>query len=447
MYEMIVPGKYPVQVPPHLAGTVAVNIWRRFLWRILTAIFYTAAQMLISSIIAGAMINRMSPDDIEHLVLAILFLCFAWFIMLVIVIVRTGATLMMRAVGVRWVRYDTGAAAGWASLWKLVLQGLIASFTFGLGPMIICFASMDEINRTWFDRTLGIVPINTNAGRDTYKTPVIPQSQAPLQPVVYPWNATASAAAFLPPVPSVPSVPFAPSAPPSAPPSVPLSAPPAVPLSAPPAPPTPEPEATHVPWASAASDPVPTPPTRVSTQASAPAATAPSSDYIGSTPWSNSDSDASEGEPAATEQPLSFSPHSSSYSTNQQASDSSLSQDDADDRTQLGVRYDTARVTFDTGVNYPFGGSIVLGRNPLAPASHPTASPVPVDDPQRSVSKTHVALTATREGVLVEDLHSTGGTVVVRADGQETPVVPGSPVVAAPGDTVRYGQRSVVING
>ena len=428
MYEMTVPGKPSVEVPPHLAGTVAVNIWRRFLWRILTAIFYTAAQMLISSIIAGAMINRMSPDDIEYLVLAILFLYFAWFIMLVVVIVRTGATPMMRAVGVRWVRYDTGAAAGWASLWKLVLQGLIASFTFGLGPMIICFASLDEMNRTWFDRTLGIVPINTRAGRDTYKTPVTPQSQAPAQPVVQPWNATASAAASLPPVPSVPSVP---------------SAPP----SAPPAPPTPEPEAMHVPWASAASAPVLTPPTQVSAQASASAATAPSSDYIGSTPWSNSDSDAAASEPAATEQPLSFSPPSSTYSTSAQAPDSSLPQDDADDRTQLGVRYDTARVTFDTGVTYPFGGTIVLGRNPLAPASHPTASPVPVDDPQRSVSKTHVALTATREGVLVEDLHSTVGTVVVRADGEETPVLPGAPVHARAGDTVRYGQRSVVIDG
>ena len=421
MYEMIVPGKYPVQVPPHLAGTVAVSLGRRFLWRILTAIFYTAAQMLISSIIAGAMINRMSPDDIEYLVLAILFLYFAWFIMLVIVIVRTGATPMMRAVGVRWVRYDTGAAAGWASLWKLVLQGLIASFTFGLGPMIICFASLDEMNRTWFDRTLGILPINTRAGRDTYKTPVTPQSQAPAQPVVQPWNATASAAASLPPVPSVPSVP----------------------LSAPPAPPTPEPEATHVPWGSAIPDPSPAASSVPSPAVSAPA---PSSDYIGATPWSTSGTGVSTPAPEVAAPPLSFTPPSSSYSGSAPAT-SHPEDDDADDRTQLGVRYDTARVTFDTGVTYPFGGTIVLGRNPLAPASHPTASPVPVDDPQRSVSKTHVALTATREGVLVEDLHSTGGTVIVRADGEETPVLPGAPVQACAGDTVRYGQRSVVIDG
>lgn len=423
MYEMIVPGKYPVQVPPYLAGTVAVSIGRRLAWRILAIIIYGTLDVLLTfAPFYLLVIYRMSPDAFNTLNIVTGVMAFAWLGFVIIRLVRTGATPLMSLTGVRWVRVDTGAPAGWAGLGKLLLQSVIGTLTFGVGSIIICFASMDEINRTWFDRTLGIVPINTKAGRDTYKTPVAPQSQAPAQPVVQPWNATASAAASLPPVPSVP-------------------------LSAPPAPPTPEPEATHVPWASAASDPVPTPPTRVSAQASASAATAPSSDYIGSTPWSNSDSDASASEPAATEQPLSFSPHSSSYSTSAQASDSSLSQDDADDRTQLGVRYDTARVTFDTGVTYPFGGTIVLGRNPLAPASHPTASPVPVDDPQRTVSKTHVALTATREGVLVEDLHSTGGTVIVRADGEETPVLPGAPVQACAGDTVRYGQRSVVIDG
>lgn len=443
MYEMIVPGKYPVQVPPHLAGTVAVSIGLRLAWRVIATIICTILMVVVSSVSSYLLfVRRMPMDDYNTVDVVGAVLVFAWICFVAIRLVHTGATPLMSLTGVRWVRVDTGAPAGWAGPGKLLLQAFIGTLTFGVGSIIICFASMDQMNRTWFDRALGIVPINTNAGRDTYKTPVIPQSQAPLQPVVYPWNATASAAAFLPPVPSVPSVPFAPSAPPSVP-----SAPPFVPLSAPPAPPAPEPEATHVPWASAASDPVPTPPTQFSAQASAPAATAPSSDYIGSTPWSNSDSDASASEPAATEQPLSFSPHSSSYSTNQQASDSSLSPDDADDRTQLGVRYDTARVTFDTGVTYPFGGTIVLGRNPLAPASHPTASPVPVDDPQRTVSKTHVALTATREGVLVEDLHSTGGTVVVRADGEETPVLPGAPVQARAGDTVRYGQRSVVIDG
>ena len=426
MYEMTVPGKPSVEVPPHLAGTVAVSLGRRLAWRILAIIIYGTLDVLLTfAPFYLLVIYRMSGDAFNTLNIVTGVMAFAWLGFVVIRLVRTGATPLMSLTGVRWVRVDTGAPAGWAGLGKLLLQSVIGTLTFGVGSIIICFASMDEINRTWFDRTLGILPINTKAGRDTYKTPVTPQSQAPAQPVVQPWNATASAAASLPPVPSVPSAP----------------------LSAPPAPPTPEPEATHVPRASAASAPVPTPPTQVFAQASASAATAPSSDYIGSTPWSKSDSDAAASEPATTEQPLSFSPPSSTYSANAQAPDSSMPQDDADDRTQLGVRYDTARVTFDTGVNYPFGGSIVLGRNPVAPASCPTASPVPVDDPDRTVSKTHIVLTATREGVLVEDLHSTGGTVVVRADGQETPVVPGAPVHARAGDTVRYGQRSVVING
>ena len=428
MYEMTVPGKPSVEVPPHLAGTVAVSLGQRFLWRFYLVSFYTLFVVVVYALLVGAVISPSSSDVLVISTDAIVAAFLIFYVISTAMLVKTGASPFMRLAGVRWVRIDTGAPAGWKCVGKLILENIVRCLLFGVGQIIVGFASMDEMNRTWFDRTLGIVPINTRAGRDTYKTPVTPQSQAPAQPVVQPWNATASAAASLPPAPSVPSAP--------------LSAPPA-----PPAPPTPEPEATHVPWASAASAPVPTPPTQVSAQASASAATAPSSDYIGSTPWSKSDSDAAASEPAATEQPLSFSPPSSTYSTSSQAPDSSMPQDDADDRTQLGVRYDTARVTFDTGVTYPFGGTIVLGRNPLAPASHPTASPVPVDDPQRTVSKTHVALTATREGVLVEDLHSTGGTVVVRADGEETPVLPGAPVQARAGDTVRYGQRSVVIDG
>lgn len=409
MYEMIVPGKYPVQVPPHLAGTVAVSLGRRLAWRILATIIYGTLDVLLTfAPFYLLFIYRMSLDAFNTLNVMTGVMAFAWLAFVILKLVRTGASPLMALTGVRWVRYDSGAPAGWAGLGKLLLQSVISTLTFGVGSIIICFASMDEMNRTWFDRTLGIVPINTKAGRDTYKTPA-PEPEEEPEPVVHPWNATSSAAASLPPVPTVPEK---------------------------------ETETVHVPWGSAIPDPSPAPPSVPSPAASAPA---PSSDYIGATPWSTSGTGVSTPAPEVSAAPLSFTPPSSSYSGS--ASASSHHEDDDDDRTQLGVRYDTARVTFDTGVDYPFGGSIVLGRNPVAPASRPTASLVPVDDPDRTVSKTHVVLTATREGVLVEDLHSTGGTVVVRADGQETPVVPGSPVVAAPGDTVRYGQRSVVING
>ena len=421
MYEMTVPGKPSVEVPPHLAGTVAVSLGQRFLWRFYLVSFYTLFVVVVYALLVGAVISPSSSDVLVISTDAIVAAFLIFYVISTAMLVKTGASPFMRLAGVRWVRIDTGAPAGWKCVGKLILENIVRCLLFGVGQIIVGFASMDEMNRTWFDRTLGIVPINTRAGRDTYKTPVTPQSQAPAQPVVQPWNATASAAASLPPVPSVPSAP----------------------LSAPPAPPTPEPEATHVPWGSAIPDPSPAASSVPSPAVSAPA---PSSDYIGATPWSTSGTGVRTPAPEVAAPPLSFTPPSSSYSGSAPAT-SHPEDDDADDRTQLGVRYDTARVTFDTGVTYPFGGTIVLGRNPLAPASHPTASPVPVDDPQRSVSKTHVALTATREGVLVEDLHSTGGTVVVRADGEETPVLPGAPVQARAGDTVRYGQRSVVIDG
>lgn len=408
MSEMTVPGKPAVEVPPHLAGTVAVSLGQRFLWRFYLVSFYTLFVVVVYALLVGAVISPSSSDVLVISTDAIVAAFLIFYVISTAMLVKTGASPFMRLAGVRWVRIDTGAPAGWKCVGKLILENIVRCLLFGVGQIIVGFASMDEMNRTWFDRTLGIVPINTKAGRDTYKTPA-PEPKEEPEPVVHPWNATSSAAASLPPVPTVPEK---------------------------------ETETVHVPWGSAVPDPSPAVPSVPSPAASAPA---PSSDYIGATPWSTSGTSVSTPAPEVAAPPLSFTPPSSSYSGS--ASASSHHEDDDDDRTQLGVRYDTARVTFDTGVNYPFGGSIVLGRNPVAPASCPTASPVPVDDPDRTVSKTHVVLTATREGVLVEDLHSTGGTVVVRADGQETPVTPGSPIVAAPGDTVRYGQRSVVING
>ena len=408
MSEMTVPGKPAVEVPPHLAGTVAVSLGQRFLWRFYLVSFYTIFVVVVYALLVGAVISPSSSDVLVVLTDVFVAAFLIFYVISTAMLVKTGASPFMRLAGVRWVRIDTGAPAGWKCVGKLILENIVRCLLFGVGQIIVGFASMDEMNRTWFGRTLGIVPINTKAGRDTYKTPA-PEPEEEPEPVVHPWNATSSAAASLPPVPTVPEK---------------------------------ETETVHVPWGSAIPDPSPAVPSIPSPAASAPA---PSSDYIGATPWSTSGTGVSTPAPEVATPPLSFTPPSSSYSGS--APTTSYPEDDDDDRTQLGVRYDTARVTFDTGVNYPFGGSIVLGRNPVAPASRPTASLVPVDDPDRTVSKTHVVLTATREGVLVEDLHSTGGTVVVRADGQETPVVPGSPVVAAPGDTVRYGQRSVVING
>jgi predicted component of type VI protein secretion system len=62
---------------------------------------------------------------------------------------------------------------------------------------------------------------------------------------------------------------------------------------------------------------------------------------------------------------------------------------------------------------------VVVGRNPAAPAAWPRAERVAIDDPQRSVSKTHAVLAVADDGSLrVVDLRSTNG-VAVTVDGQQ----------------------------
>ena len=86
---------------------------------------------------------------------------------------------------------------------------------------------------------------------------------------------------------------------------------------------------------------------------------------------------------------------------------------------------------------------MVLGRNPVVDPSWPSAVPMPVADLQKSVSKTHVALTLMPGGVRVDDLRSTNGTIVVSPDGQPVPVQPNHPVLATDGASVVFGGRRV----
>ena len=86
----------------------------------------------------------------------------------------------------------------------------------------------------------------------------------------------------------------------------------------------------------------------------------------------------------------------------------------------------------------------VLGRNPVAPTGS-AARPVPVDDPSRSVSKTH-ALLELRAGLpWVIDLHSTNGTTLTNEVGEAVVCEPGTPVPVGDGWLVGLGEYSVGI--
>lgn len=102
------------------------------------------------------------------------------------------------------------------------------------------------------------------------------------------------------------------------------------------------------------------------------------------------------------------------------------------------------RLAFDTGQVVDVIGDGLIGR-------HPEDQPgivhlVAVDDSARSVSKVHVAFGLDEDGWLwVVDRGSTNGTVLRAPSGAEAALPAGVRAVVGPGWTVRFGQRSVVV--
>lgn len=106
-----------------------------------------------------------------------------------------------------------------------------------------------------------------------------------------------------------------------------------------------------------------------------------------------------------------------------------------------------ATVLLDNGTQIAVTDPVVLGRDPVAPPSHPHARPVPVADAERSISKTHVLLAPAPGGVWVLDLHSTNGVrVLAGATGVRT-LDPAVPALVAGGTVVEYGERRFEVAG
>lgn len=82
----------------------------------------------------------------------------------------------------------------------------------------------------------------------------------------------------------------------------------------------------------------------------------------------------------------------------------------------------------------------VLGRAPSTTGADAGALAVPIVDPTKSISKTHLALRWIEGALAAVDLGSTNGSAVIR-DGSEIDLVPGSPAELRSGDTLRFGDR------
>jgi uncharacterized RDD family membrane protein YckC len=122
--------------------------------------------------------------------------------------------------------------------------------------------------------------------------------------------------------------------------------------------------------------------------------------------------------------------------------------DDDHDRTQ--VRGDTGapvtvallRVRFDDGRDVELDRTALIGRNPAGHAGEESVQLIPVADPGRSISKTHLHLLAGNGGVWVTDRNSTNGSAVTTPDGIRTALAAGEPTHVRPGSTVHFGDRS-----
>ncbi|HSN37534.1 MAG TPA: FHA domain-containing protein, partial [Arthrobacter sp.] len=156
-------------------------------------------------------------------------------------------------------------------------------------------------------------------------------------------------------------------------------------------------------------------------------------------------------QPAMTEQPgvLPQAPQAASFAPPGLAGFQPGTHPDDDlDRTQ--VRGDTnapvtvamLRIRLDDGREIELDRTVLIGRNP---AGHPGEEPgqlIPVADPGRSISKTHLHLLAGNGGAWVTDRNSTNGSAVTTPDGIRTALTAGEPTHVRPGSTVHFGDRS-----
>lgn len=98
----------------------------------------------------------------------------------------------------------------------------------------------------------------------------------------------------------------------------------------------------------------------------------------------------------------------------------------------------TLHVKLSTGRTLAIGAPAIVGRNPGVAATDARVAAVQVDDPSRSVSRAHVRIEQSAQGLAVVDLGSANGTEVERSD-RTTPLVTGRAVPLAVGDRVWMG--------
>lgn len=439
--------------PPLPDGVVPASGARRLGAFLIDAVLITVAYYGITAVAlamglaSGSIETLMTMTTVSGLiVIALVAAMTAW-------LWTRGYTPGHRLLGLRWAAWDGAGPAGARSVGWYALAGLVGTPTLGIVPIITLLVT-DPQGRNWIDRVCGTVVVAAGPGgaaaprpgpvavpgaagapkppgapraagpapafvEDTQEQPPLTASQlrdrlgaaATAGAASGPFAAPASAAAAAPePIGDGPLF-----APPPAP-TGPAAAPGAGAAVSPPAPAVGAGFISSVPWETPAPAAAPAP---AASSAPAPAASAPAA-------------------------PAAMPPVPPPPAVPEAAPAAAIDEGPTVARTALPRA--GATLVMDTGQRIALvAPRTLLGRAPVAVPPWDKADTVPVIDPDRSISKTHLAVLLDGDRLSVRELGSTNGSAVVAADGARTTLLMGQDVVVPDGARVELGDRSFTV--
>lgn len=111
----------------------------------------------------------------------------------------------------------------------------------------------------------------------------------------------------------------------------------------------------------------------------------------------------------------------------------------------VGVQAQPLRLVFDDGRSEDVSAVALIGRNPAGYDGEMISRLISVHDTSRSVSKTHLLVRASAEGLWVTDRNSTNGSAITSPAGGRAALSGGNPALAQVGARVHFGDRSFVV--
>ncbi len=122
-----------------------------------------------------------------------------------------------------------------------------------------------------------------------------------------------------------------------------------------------------------------------------------------------------------------------------------LEEDAGETRVRPLTQNQALRLTFDDGRTEDVSGVALIGRNPAGYDGEMISRLISIQDSSRSVSKTHLHLRVSGEGLWVTDRNSTNGSGITHPAGNMDPLPGGKPALAELGSTVHFGDRYFVV--